>query len=63
MKAKRVECSECELFIWPKLSKRGFIKKNAQCKLEKRVMFRVPTSNPYNDCGYYRYCNDFKAKS
>lgn len=62
MKTKKVECSECELFIWPKLSKRGFIKKNAQCKLGKRVMFRMSKSDPYAEFGYFRCCNDFKAK-
>ena len=62
MKPKRVDCEFCENFVYPELSCRGFIKKNAQCKLGKRVVFRVPVSNPYSDCGYFRYCNDYKVK-
>jgi len=68
MKANRVECNECLNFTWPHLDGNGMIKENAKCKLGKRVMFRMPILNKwgssglhYDDGGYYRYCNDFKA--
>jgi len=67
-KAKKVECDWCKNFIPAILKDEGNlispIIKKAQCKLGKRVMFRMPipvwSFNPDYYGGYIRYCNDFK---
>ena len=70
MKAKRVDCADCALFIPPvpvepdnlisDISKPG-------CKLGKRVMFRMPKrahSQMSQDWGgWFRYCEDFNLIS
>ena len=60
----RVECDNCRHFVEPEFQDDNWcnlIKKPA-CKLEKRIMYRIPT--PSNDWwgGYYRYCNEFINK-
>ena len=70
MKAKRVECDKCENFIPITFKDEGNmisdISTKAKCKLGKRVMFRMPdmgySGYPFDKCGYFRYCNDFKQK-
>jgi hypothetical protein len=64
MKAKRVDCGNCENFEFPcydnLIEKK---EKTARCKLGKRVMFRVNGIHPDSsnwDVGYFRYCNDYK---
>jgi hypothetical protein len=57
-KPKRVDCSDCENFIWPVLTRHGMVKIHAKCKLGKRVMFRL---NSIVDFGWIRFCNDYKG--
>jgi len=65
MKAKRVECDNCQNFIEPEFVEIGdkiswTVKIKAKCKLNKRVMFRMPDNLHLDNMGYFRYCNDFK---
>jgi hypothetical protein len=56
MKAKRVDCMNCEKFEAEDAGKKFKYK----CDLGKRVMMRVPTV-PYSFADYLfpRYCNDY----
>ena len=60
---RRVECDQCKNFIDIVLKEEGEmfsgIKIKAKCKKGKRVMFRQPVVM-YGECGYFRYCDDFK---
>lgn len=64
MKPKRVECSWCKNFQPVIMKDHNLISDifaKAKCKLGKRVMFRMPTSDyHWNTGGYYRYCNEFE---
>jgi len=69
MKAKRVECDQCQYFVNVGLEYEhdlmSKIMSTAKCKLGKRVMFRMPvplhaSSQMAQDWGgYFRYCNEF----
>ena len=57
MKAKRVDCVDCENF-----QTNGTINNfKYSCKLGKRVIFKKPVGYWYftNDFLFPRYCNDF----
>lgn len=58
MKAKRVDCVDCENFKG-ETTEKGH---KYSCLLGKRVMFRTPIGYYYfnNDFLFPRYCNDFK---
>ncbi len=64
MRPNRVDCQYCKNFK-PVVTKDdnliGKTLEKAKCKLGKRVMFRMPTSDYHWDTGgYYRYCNEYK---
>jgi hypothetical protein len=61
----RVECDQCQNFIYPKHiddnNMFSEILEKAKCKLGKRVLFQNPkTVNYFNTGGYFRYCRSFK---
>ncbi len=56
MKAKRVDCMECSNFICIERPRLKY-----SCKLEKRVMMRIPELYYSNtDFLFPRFCNEFK---
>ena len=67
MKAKRVDCANCENFVFPVYENSSEPKTKTEkeyCKLGKRVMFRQNGIHPESsnwECGWFRYCEDFKA--